>query len=155
MNHSQQLPFTPDDFSLQARSALTSLQHVMQVVINAGVLLEQGLGRPLEPAAPRRFLYPREPEKAAATPKVSAAPAGSATEPVPEPSQDGPEAQLLRALHARPPTALFDTQEAAIYLRCRPELLRSWRWKQRGPRHQGSGRLVRYRKAALDDFLAT
>jgi hypothetical protein len=149
----QPLPFDANDFSLQARSALGSLQHVMQVVINAGALLEQELGHQLNPPAPRRFLYPREPEKTAMTaPRQAAAAAPTPVEAAPV--QDTPEAQQLRALHARPPTALFDTAEAAAYLNCSAALLRSWRWKRCGPRFEGSGRLVRYRKSALDQFLS-
>jgi len=53
--------------SLQTCSALGALRHAMQVVINAGELLEQELGHSLDPPTPRRFLYPRDPEKTAAT----------------------------------------------------------------------------------------
>jgi hypothetical protein len=154
--HQQQLPFTPDDFSHQARSALNSLQHVMQVVINAGALLEQELGHALDPPAPRRFLYPRDPKKTAAT----------AASAIVEPATDSDSTEdaveinssatggLLRELHARPPSAKFTTNEAALYMNCRVELLRAWRWQKRGPAFEGKGRFVRYQKRNLDAFTA-
>jgi hypothetical protein len=148
------LPFDADAFSLQARSALNSLQHVMQVVINAGALLEQELGRPLDPPAPRRFLYPRTPEKTrnegvAAMPDAPPADSGAGMDGA------GPTApaRRLQELHARPPSARFTTAEAAAYLNCSENLLRSWRWQGRGPPFDGAGRLVRYTKASLDKFM--
>jgi hypothetical protein len=157
----QPLPFDANDFSLQARSALHALQHAQQVVINAGALLEQELRHPLDPPAPRRFLYPREPEKTAATVRAATIRAASAPgagagpdQGVAAPAQDTSEARLLCALHARPPAALLDTAESAVYLNCSAALLRSWRWQKRGPAFEGSGRMVRYRKFALDEFMS-
>jgi excisionase family DNA binding protein len=154
-----QLPFDPDDFSLQARSALGALQHAMQVVINAGALLEQELGHPLNPPAPRRFLYPRAPEKTRTDEPGTDEPGAGCGSNRDEEATDTPGAAtracLLQDLHDRPPSARFTTKEAAVYLNCSTSLLRSWRWQGRGPPHEGTGRLVRYTKANLDRFMAT
>jgi hypothetical protein len=60
---------------------------------------------------------------------------------------------LLQRLHAAPDEALFTTDEAARYLNADRNLLRSWRWQQRGPSFVGRGHFVRYRKKVLDEFL--
>jgi hypothetical protein len=61
--------------------------------------------------------------------------------------------EMLERLHAAPSYALFNTVEAGIYISADPNLLRSWRWQQRGPPFEGTGHFVRYRKLALDEFL--
>jgi hypothetical protein len=93
MNHPQSRPlrFTPDDFSEQLRSALASLELVGQVLLNSGALLEQVLGRSLNPPAPKRMRYPHDP----GTLPVRARPNGRVNRPVvavapdepPEPAQ--------------------------------------------------------------------
>jgi hypothetical protein len=60
----------------------------------------------------------------------------------------------LTQLAALPPTAKLTTEETAIYLNCRPQLLRTWRWQKRGPPFEGRGRFVRYTKRNLDAFMA-
>jgi len=60
----------------------------------------------------------------------------------------------LSRLHQLPDAALFTSEEAGLYLNARTDLLRAWRWQGRGPTFVGSGHFVRYRKAALDAFLA-
>lgn len=64
------------------------------------------------------------------------------------------EAALIRRLHILPPEALFTTIEAGLYLGFDAQLLRTWRWRGEGPEYIGSGRLTRYRKAALDRWQA-
>jgi hypothetical protein len=151
---SNRLPYDANDFSMQARSALGALQHAMQVVINAGALLEQELGHPLNPPAPRKFLYPRDPAKTAATAEPATGDQDERAVANTLPDPDTPEACLLRSLHARPSSARFTTEEAAVYLNCTAPLLRSWRWQGRGPPFEGKGRLVRYLKQSLDRFMA-
>jgi hypothetical protein len=65
-----------------------------------------------------------------------------------------PESRMLEALHARPPTARFTTAETALYGNWSPALLRSWRWKRKGPAFSGKGKNVRYTKANVDKFMA-
>ena len=71
----------------------------------------------------------------------------------PEPVESD-EVGTLRRLHSLPSEALLTSEEAALYLNARTDLLRSWRWQQRGPPFEGRGHFVRYRKCALDAFLA-
>jgi hypothetical protein len=149
------LPFDANDFSLQARSALGALQHVMQVVINAGALLEQQLGHSLEPPAPRRFLYPRDPEKTAATGATPLSSGELNEHAGTDAAADTPEAHQLRELHARPSAARFTSREAALYLNTTEARLRTWRWQRRGPAYDGTGRFTRYTKGKLDRFMAT
>jgi hypothetical protein len=63
-------------------------------------------------------------------------------------------ADTITRLHALPPTALFTSDEAGIYLNVRTDLLRAWRCQGRGPAFVGSGHFTRYRKQDLDGFLA-
>jgi hypothetical protein len=65
-----------------------------------------------------------------------------------------PEAELLAELHARPSTARFTTRETALYGNWSRALLRSWRWKRKGPAFSGKGKNVRYTKASIDKFIA-
>ncbi len=44
-------------------------------------------------------------------------------------------------------------REAAEFLNCSVALLRRWRWERKGPRWTHVGRLVRYPKAWLQDYL--
>jgi excisionase family DNA binding protein len=44
----------------------------------------------------------------------------------------------------------LDTNAAAEYIGCSPSTLRLWRSQGRGPRYYPAGRLIRYRKSALD-----
>ena len=62
-------------------------------------------------------------------------------------------AGILERLHKLPPTALFNSDEASIYLNTRSDLMRMWRWRGCGPRFVGNGHLVRYRKRDLDSYL--
>lgn len=45
------------------------------------------------------------------------------------------------------------TLEAAQYLNCSPQYLNIARCRRKGPPHCKLGRAVRYRKAALDDWM--
>jgi hypothetical protein len=63
------------------------------------------------------------------------------------------EVRKLRELHARPASAKFTPEEAAVYLNATTALLRTWRWRRRGPPHEGSGRFIRYPKSGLDAYL--
>jgi excisionase family DNA binding protein len=47
----------------------------------------------------------------------------------------------------------WGTKEAAAYIGCTPGTLRIWVWKQRVP-HIKVGRLTRFLKADLDNFLS-
>jgi excisionase family DNA binding protein len=49
---------------------------------------------------------------------------------------------------------VFTTKEAAAYLAVSHQLLELLRVKGGGPRYAKLGRLVRYRRAALDEWLA-
>ncbi len=49
---------------------------------------------------------------------------------------------------------LFDTDAVASYTGLSPVTLRKWRMTGAGPRFLRLGRAVRYRKAAVDAFLA-
>jgi predicted DNA-binding transcriptional regulator AlpA len=49
---------------------------------------------------------------------------------------------------------LFDTEAVADYTGLSPVTLRRWRMTGAGPRFVRLGRAVRYRKAAVDAFLA-
>jgi hypothetical protein len=48
---------------------------------------------------------------------------------------------------------VFDTQAAADYLQVSSALLEYYRVRGGGPRYSKLGRLVRYRRAALDEWL--
>lgn len=48
---------------------------------------------------------------------------------------------------------ILDRAEAATYLRQRPETLRGWAWKGRGPAYIKVGRKTLYRRADLDKWL--
>ena len=50
---------------------------------------------------------------------------------------------------------LYDTQQAATFFGLAPGTLRKWRLNGRGPGFVRLGRSVRYRKAELEDFMAT
>jgi hypothetical protein len=63
--------------------------------------------------------------------------------------------EILRRLNDLPPTALFTSEEAGIYLNARTDLLRAWRCQRRGPAFVGRGHFVRYRKGDLDDFTSS
>jgi hypothetical protein len=64
------------------------------------------------------------------------------------------EANILLRLNALPSEARFTPEEAAIYLNARLDLLRAWRSQGRGPPFEGRMHFVRYRKGALDTFMA-
>jgi hypothetical protein len=64
------------------------------------------------------------------------------------------EAETLRRLHARPPEARFTPEETALYLNIRRDLLRAWRWQERGLPFEGRGHFIRYVKRDLDHFMA-
>ncbi|QWV97455.1 helix-turn-helix domain-containing protein [Geomonas nitrogeniifigens] len=51
-------------------------------------------------------------------------------------------------------TTLLTTQEAAEILRVKESTLEQWRWQGRGPQFVKLGRLVRYRLADLEAYLA-
>jgi len=51
--------------------------------------------------------------------------------------------------------AVFTTEEAASYLAVSRQTLELLRVKGGGPRYAKLGRLVRYRRAALDEWLAS
>jgi hypothetical protein len=63
------------------------------------------------------------------------------------------EAEILQRLHHLPPDALLTSDEAALYLNARTDLLRSWRWQRRGPTFIGRGHFIRYPKRNLEAFL--
>lgn len=50
---------------------------------------------------------------------------------------------------------VLDTQQAADYLQVSRQLLELLRVKGGGPRYAKLGRLVRYRRASLDEWLAS
>src|SRR5688572_13566366 len=50
---------------------------------------------------------------------------------------------------------MLTTEEAADYLRVQPRTLGDWRYRGIGPRYVTYGRVVRYRRAALDSWLAS
>lgn len=54
---------------------------------------------------------------------------------------------------ARGAADVFDTQAAAAYLLVSPALLEYYRVRGGGPRYSKLGRLVRYRRAALEEWL--
>lgn len=43
--------------------------------------------------------------------------------------------------------------EAAAYIGCKPATLRAWKAHGRGPRYYRAGRLIRYRRTDLDDWI--
>ena len=49
---------------------------------------------------------------------------------------------------------LMDTREAAAVLGVQPRTLEAWRLRGSGPRYVQVGRLVRYRRATLEQWLA-
>lgn len=49
---------------------------------------------------------------------------------------------------------LMDTREAAAVLGVQPRTLEAWRLRGSGPRYVQVGRLVRYRRAAIEQWLA-
>ncbi|HFH4298104.1 TPA: helix-turn-helix domain-containing protein [Pseudomonas aeruginosa] len=53
------------------------------------------------------------------------------------------------------PRDVLDTQQAADYLQVSRQLLELLRVKGGGPRYAKLGRLVRYRRASLDEWLAS
>jgi excisionase family DNA binding protein len=53
-----------------------------------------------------------------------------------------------------PTPEVMTTPEAALYLRCSTQLLEIMRCRGGGPPYTKVGRLVRYRKSALEKWLA-
>jgi hypothetical protein len=51
-------------------------------------------------------------------------------------------------------TALLGTKAAATYLGVATQTLSNWRWANQGPRYTRVGRLIKYRQADLDAYLA-
>ena len=49
---------------------------------------------------------------------------------------------------------LMDTRQAAAVLGVQPRTLEAWRLRGSGPRYVQVGRLVRYRRAAIERWLA-
>jgi hypothetical protein len=66
----------------------------------------------------------------------------------------GSLADLLAVIASLPATAHLTSQEAALYLRTSPAVLRVWRSRGQGPRYRGRGHFVRYTKADLDSYMA-
>jgi excisionase family DNA binding protein len=64
------------------------------------------------------------------------------------------EAQVLYLLSRVQLKDVFNTEEAAAYLRVSRPLLEGMRVAGDGPRYSKIGRLVRYRRAALDEWLS-
>lgn len=60
----------------------------------------------------------------------------------------------LIAERIRPAPEIMDTKEAAEYLRVSTQHLEIARHKGSGPKYAKFSRLVRYRKADLDEYLA-
>ena len=60
----------------------------------------------------------------------------------------------LLAEHVKPAQEVMTTQEAAEYLRCSTQHLEITRHKGGGPKYCKFARIVRYRKADLDEYLA-
>lgn len=52
-----------------------------------------------------------------------------------------------------PAADVLDTQAAAAYLQVSPALMEYYRVRGGGPRYSKLGRLVRYRRAALEEWL--
>lgn len=63
------------------------------------------------------------------------------------------KAQVQQLLAEVTPKDVFDTEEAAKYLRVSGALLELLRVEGGGPRYAKLSRLVRYRRVALDDWL--
>lgn len=62
--------------------------------------------------------------------------------------------QLINRLVAElKPKEVFTTEEAAAYIQSSRQLLELLRVKGGGPRYVKLGRMVRYRRAALDEWL--
>jgi excisionase family DNA binding protein len=64
-------------------------------------------------------------------------------------------ADVATAIASRATREVFTTEEAAEYLRCSAEQLEALRTKGDGPRYAKLGRLVRYRRGALDEWLVS
>jgi hypothetical protein len=126
----------PRDYRLMVRNALHNLELAKQVLQQGATLFEQQVA-----------LAEQQTNKS--NDKIHA--------PSDELARDGVDADeepaKLRELHARPPSAKFTTEEVALYLNCSTSLLRTWRWQGRGPAFEGTGRMVRYTKGKLDDFM--
>lgn len=56
-------------------------------------------------------------------------------------------------LHGRK-SDIMSTSEAADYIGASPETMRSWRCLKKGPAYIKSGRRIRYKRSALDAYLA-
>jgi hypothetical protein len=63
-----------------------------------------------------------------------------------------PEAIARQRIAELPDDAALTEAEAAAWLDCSVSLLRQWRWQGRGPKFEGTGKSVRYRKGVLDRF---
>jgi hypothetical protein len=70
------------------------------------------------------------------------------------PAQALAHIEKLTILAALPGTAHLSSQEAALYIGTKPEVLRTWRSTGKGPRFRGRGHFVRYTKADLDEFMS-
>jgi hypothetical protein len=121
--------FDRPDLRTEVQAALSSLNYARQVLLHTVALLDG----PVQLDAPN----PVEPPQAPQPGTVRSV-----------------RADRLVQLAALPPTAKFTAEEAALYMNCRVELLRTWRWQKRGPEFEGAGRFTRYTKVNLDRFMA-
>jgi hypothetical protein len=137
------MPATPSfdrlDYRAEVQAALSSLTYARQVLLHSAALLDQS--QPLDAPSPDEGL------------RVEQASAGQLAPPQREAISDD-KAERLGQLAALPPIARFTSEEAAVYMNCRTELLRAWRWQKRGPAFEGKGRFVRYLKRDLDAFMS-
>jgi hypothetical protein len=130
------------DFRLMVRNAEHNLELVKQVLRSGARLIEQvDIDRAARQAA-SLALTPAEPVDSESGEALTTVDPGGAA-----------QARTLMRLSALPATAKLTTEEAAVYLNCSTSLLRSWRWQGRGPKHEGTGKLVRYTKGNLDKFM--
>jgi hypothetical protein len=131
--------FDRADYRAEVQAALSSLTYARQVLLHSVALLD----------APA----PADAPNPSGRPAIAQGSAEPLLASQPEAVCDA-RAEQLRQLAALPPEAKLSTEEASIYLNCRPELLRTWRWQKRGPPFEGKGKFVRYIKGKLDAFMS-